>query len=309
MPSYISHAIMGSEVCKKANENEKLFYIPIKENELRSYTLGADFALMSRKISKNPHNNYTQLFFLNMISYIKENNLMENSSIMAMLYAHIAHYFFDVFTHPLIYYIEENCQYQSILPNHILIEGYLSSYLSKKILNKDIMDVKPDYFTEANFSDKEIINLLNSVYGKVYNDYNMINTYKHIMMIIKSMETIIKSSFVSKSTLIFFSNFNVFLANNKLSINDLTNENRETYINLITGEKDNESFIELYHKSIIMTLDAIHEVNCYLYGKMPISDLTKVFKDLSYDTGAPCRLGSKKNYTRVKIKDSKSFLQ
>ena len=301
MPSYISHAIMGNELYKNLEE-EKLLYIPIDKKELRSYTSTPDYALMSKRVIKNTHSTYTRLFFLNMISYIKENKLLENSNVLSLLYAHISHYFLDINTHPLINYLEDNCQTNNILSNHTIIEGYIDSYLSQKILNKDIKEIKPSYFTKVDFYDKDLIELINNIYGKVYNDYNMIDTYKSVQRLIKSLEILIKSKFISKQTLISFSNFHNFLINNNLTLDNLTNENKDIYIDLITGEYLTNSFLELYQKSIIMTLEAIYEVNRYLIEDKPISNLYKVFTDLSYNTGVSCKLENSKIYKRTKEK-------
>jgi hypothetical protein len=60
-----------------------------------------------------------------MISYIKQNNLVDNKHIMALLYGHIAHYFLDTQTHPFIYYLEIESHTVGPIPNHDLVEGYL----------------------------------------------------------------------------------------------------------------------------------------------------------------------------------------
>lgn len=291
---------MGSEVYKNAQQLGNIFHASIAENEFRAYSLGADLSTISKKIEKDPHNYYTQALFLNMLSYIKENKLIENSNILALLYGHISHYFFDINAHPLVYYNDRGCEKVGMLSNHTLVEGYIDAYLAQKVLNKDIMEVKPDYFSQVNLNLVEVINLLNNVYGKVYNDSTIVDTYKKTFMIFKTLETIIKSGLVSKKALIAFSNFNQFLVQNNLNVSELTNENRQIYTNPVTGEKHNESFLELYYRSIDMTLDAIIKVNEYLYGNISLSSLEKVFQDLSYDTGVSCSLGKKLLYVRKK---------
>lgn len=300
MPAYISHAIMGSEVYKNSQECGKVFQTSVDENEFRAYSLGADLSTLSKKNQKDPHNYYTQAFFLNMINYIKENKLIENGHILALLYGHMSHYFFDINSHPLVYYNERGCEKIGMISNHNLVEGYLNSYLAQKVLDKDIMEVKADYFSQVDLSLREVINLLNSVYGKVYGDSTIVDTYKKTFLIFKTLETAIKSGLISKNMLIAISKFNEFLDRNKLSISDLTNENKQTYTNPVTGEKHNDSFMELYNKSIDMTLDALIKVNGYLYDNSTLFSLEKVFTDLSYDTGVSCSLGKKLVYVRGK---------
>ena len=297
MPSYISHAIMGNDLFNISSKTN-IFRIPITKEELRGYSLGADLAILSRKIKKDPHNYYTQSFFLSMIKYIKENKLNENAHIMSLLYGHIAHYFFDVNAHPLIFYIEQGCKKVGPIPSHHLIEGYLSSYLSEMVLKKDIMEISPEFFSGINMNEKEIIKLLDTIYGKIYNDSRITRIYKKTLMIFKSIESLIKNNAISKKVLISFTRFTEFMFRNNLNYNILTNDVNETYLNPVTGERHNESFMELYYKSIEMTLDAIIKVNSYLYGNMPLSSLESVFKDLSYDTGVSCSYGKKLIYVR-----------
>ena len=178
MPSYITHAIMGDDLY---NESYDLFKVDIKKENLRGYSLGADLATFSRKVDSDPHNYKTQMFFINMINYIKDNNLIEDELVLSLLYGHIAHYFLDINIHPLVYYIEKECQKVGLIPVHHLIEGYFSSYLTKKILNKDIMDINGDYFKEVNLLNLKCIKLLNKVYGKTYGDYTIIKSYQSVI--------------------------------------------------------------------------------------------------------------------------------
>lgn len=298
MPSYISHAIMGSEVYKNSQDCGKVFYVPIDENEFRGYSLGTDLACLSKKLKKDPHNEDTQAFFLNMVKYIKENNLIEDSSVLALLYGHIAHYFFDVNVHPLIFYTDNGSKQVGVIPNHHLIEGYLDSYLAKKVLDKDIMDIKSSYFNKIKLTSLKIMKLLNNVYGKVYNDSTIIKAYQKLLFLFSMLEDFIKNGSISKKMLIKFSKFKEFMNINKLDYNDFHNESKEIYQNPITGEKHNESFMELYNKSIDMTIDALIKVNNYLYKNYSLFSLEKVFTNLSYDTGVSCSMGKRMVYSR-----------
>ena len=302
MPSYISHAIMGEQLYNELNKDGNIFKTDISKEEVRGYSLGADLAYPSPKLKKDPQNFYTRDFFINIIEYIKENKLTENKHVLSLLYGHIAHYFLDINTHPLIYYIECGCQKVGLISNHNLVEGYLNSYLANKILGKNIMDIKSNYFNQVELSNKETTKLLNTIYGKIYGDPKIINTYKTVINIFSIIENILKSGSLSPENLIQLSNFKRFLEKNELTPEEITNTTNSTYTNPVTGEKHNESFIELYDRSIDMSLDAIKRVNNCLYSSSPISSLDKVFTDLSYDTGVNCSLGKKMTYVRKRIK-------
>lgn len=300
MPAYISHAIMADNLYEEAKKESNLFKINLNKDEIKGYSLGADLATMSNNVCKNPHENYTKALFFNMVTYIKENNLIEDEHIIALLYGHIAHYFFDINAHPLIFYIEKGCNKVGNIPNHHLVEGYISSYLSREILGKSIMEIKPDYFNKIDLSNKNVVSLINSIYQNVYNDPEMIISYKSTMGIFNNIEKVIKTGLFSEKKLIKLSKFNEFKYKNNLSNEEITNSYNETYTNPVTGEKHNESFIELYNKSLEMSLDAIEKVNECLYDGNKISYLDSVFEDLSYDTGVSFKLGNNMKYIRKK---------
>lgn len=305
MPSYISHAIMGEQLYNELDREGHIFQIPISKEEFKGYSLGADLAFLSTKITNDPQNYHTREFFINMLKYIKENKLIENSNVIALLYGHIAHYFLDINTHPLIYYTEQGCQRVGFIPNHDLVEGYISSYLSQKILGRKIMEIKPDYFNQIDLSNPNISKLLNSIYGQMYGDYNIIKSYKKVISLFSLLEDIIKSGLIPEKMLIQISQFNQFLHRNNLTTSELVNDSHSTYTNPVTGEKHNESLIDLYNKSIEMAYEAIKVVNDYLYSQSDTLNLEQVFTDLSYDTGVKCSLGKKYAYVRKKTMPKK----
>lgn len=298
MPSYISHAIMGEQLYNELNTSKLINRIPINKGEMKGYSIGPDPAYLSPTIKKDPQNYCTREFFKNIIRYIKENNLKENSHVIALLYGHIAHYFLDINTHPLIYYTECGCQRVGAISNHNLVEGYINSYLVKKKLGKNIIEVKPEYFKQIDFKNKEISKLLNTIYGKMYGDPRMINTYQMVVNLFNMIENILKCGMLSYDNLVQLAKFKIFLERNNLTLEEITNESNDTYTNPVTGEKHNESFLELYDKSIEMSLDAIEKVNYCLYQDISIDTLDGTFTDLSYDTGVKWSLGTKMSFVR-----------
>ena len=296
MPAYISHAIFGEDVYYKVSKDGLLLKTPICLEEIRTYSLGADLASFAKNI--DPHNQNTQAFFLNMIKYIKEHRLMDVPEVMSLLYGHIAHYFLDINMHPFIYYLEKGCEQVGMISNHTLVEGYLSNYMIEKLLCKESSEVKASYFTQGNLKSTLNTALLNEVYLKTYGEANIINSYRNILLALTTLENVIKSPLITKELLIKISGFQAFLDKNNLTLSELTNDANEPYFNPVTGEKHNYNILELYARSLEMTLDAILRVNGYLYGNLSLSSLEKVFTNLSYDTGVACDLG--KNFTFVK---------
>lgn len=296
MPAYMSHAILAEDAYLRAL-NEGLFNkTTIYSKTMKKYSLGTDLSLFCKNF--NAHNQNTQAFFINMIQYIKEKHLMLNPDVMSLLYGHITHYFFDINVHPLVFYIEKGCDEVGFLRSHHLIEGYFSSYLTKRILDEDIMNIDFSYLSDGPLEPEQCAKLITSTYLKTYNDKTALKCYRKTLLAIKLLETVTKSPLVTKSLLIEFSRFEEFLKRNNLTLNDLSNDNNEIFLNPITGEKHNESLMQLYERSIEMSLDAIENVNKYLYGNASLDLLEKTFTNLSYDTGVSCDLG--RNFTYVK---------
>lgn len=297
MPAYISHAIMGEEVLKKL-KSEHILRIPIDFESMKTFSLGADLSNLSKISGYASHNKDTQLFFLTMIDYIKQQNLKENVQIISLLYGHISHYFMDINCHPLIYYNEVGLNNVTLISNHSLVEGYIDSYLCKKILHKDIMKVNSSYFNKGQINYLENVILLNYVYQKVYNDPKIINSYNAIIKVFSLLENVSKSGLFSKSNLEKISGFEKFLSLNQINRLDFINLDNKEWTNPVSGEKYYKSFMQLYEQSIIEALYAINNVNKYLYDGCSCDELLKIFTDLSYDTGMNCSFGHKMQFVR-----------
>lgn len=282
---------MAEEIYNKSINDSKLFKLPITVSNLKASSLGPDLARLNELIYKyDTHNEKTQSFFLNMIKYIKTNKLISQSEVMALLYGHISHYFLDVYIHPLIYYQEKKLQTKkTIISPHTLIEGYISAYLTTKILKKDYMDIKPNYLGTINFKNKNLINTLRETYYKTYQDPNIIPSYIIIFKSIKTLDYLIKNNpLIKKETLIKLTNFSKFLKANDLTKEKIVNSNQELWQNQWNNCQQKDTLIKLYQKAVQNTLETINIVNTYLYDDASLSTLTKTFTNLSYDTATKC---------------------
>ena len=300
MPAYLSHAIMGEDLYKKSESDEKLFKVLVKKESLKANSIGQDLSIVSNTLNKyDAHNFNTKLFFMNLVKYIKDNKLYENECVMSLLYGQIAHYFLDVNTHPLIYYIEAGCKSFNAISSHKLVEGYLSSYMAEKILGQDYMNLKGSYLGHLDSNDKDVQDLIKWVYMKTYGDKQALFSYKSEFSVLKFVEDITKNpNLSSKEKLIEVSKFREFLEMNKLSLGEITNDFNTTWTNPQTNERHNESFMELYDKSINESQEAISKVNGFIYDGNSIDTLNSVFTDLSFDTGVSCSLGKDLKYVR-----------
>ena len=273
MPAYLSHSIMRSELYKKSEHDEKLFKSEVNSESIKTYSLGIDLANFIKAPNGDIHSIKTQEFLLNLIKYVKENNLIENEEVLAFLYGHIGHYFFDTNVHPLVYYIEKGCDKVGLAGTHTLVEGYLDVFMASAVLNKDYMSVKPNFFNQANLNRPEIRKLIGEVYSKVYNEQKALSSYKSIVRIFTSIDTVTKSGVFTKSMLSGIALFEKFLEQNKLTREEIINKDKNIWRTPLTGEKHSESFMELYNRAIEMTMYAIAKLNEYLYDGKSLSTL------------------------------------
>ena len=295
MPSYISHAIHSEELFKKLNE-EKLLKENVKDYRLRGYSIAYDYAHLVRGIDN--HNNSAKDYLLYLVRYIKDNHLQGNPDVMAYLYGHVSHFYFDAYAHPLIFYIEKGCMPSSFLPSHFMVEGYLNSYLSENVLNKDIMDVNAAYFSDINLREPDVRNMIRDSYKRVYNKNHVMTSFNMVHDFFNIIESLYKNTFKTMDVARGVTNFDFFLKRNSLSTSEMANEEHNDWLNPVTGNLHNESFLDLFYQSLVNSLEAIEEINNYLYEDKDFDYVEKVIPDVSLDTGLPKKMGIKMLYKR-----------
>lgn len=300
MPAYMSHSIMGDELYKQSQNDEKLFRSYVNHESLKSYSLGVDLSNLIVGLKWDAHYFKTQAFLLNIIQYIKVYGLMEDEDVLAFLYGHICHYFFDINAHPLIYYIEKGCNRVGMLDPHTLVEGYIDLFMAENILKEDYTNVGPSFFNKANIGKPEIARLIKEVYEKTYNAKNAVNSYKLILQGYALLKTCTYNRYVTEDILSKVASFEKFLEVNNLTRDEIINQNKDIWRVPITGEKHTESFIDLYNRALEMAMYAIAKVNEYLYDGKSLSSLYDTFPNVSYDTGVDLSLGYTFKYTRRK---------
>ena len=295
MPSYISHAIHSEELYKELN-TENLLEENIKLYRLRGYSIAYDYAFLVPGVDN--HNNSAKDYLLYIIHYIKENHLQSNTDVMAYLYGHVSHFFFDAFAHPLIYYIEKGCMPSSILSSHFMVEGYMNSYLSENVLKKDLIDVKASYFNDINLKNPDIRDLIHDSYKKVYNKKHVMTSFSAVHDFFNLIESLYKNTFKTMEVARGLTNFDFFLKRNELSLDEMVNANHNEWLNPVTGKIHDESLLELFYLSIDKSLETINVINNYLYHDCDFDKVIKVIPDISLDTGLPKKMGMKMLYKR-----------
>lgn len=281
MAAYLNHAQMALETYNKILK-EQLLKTEINSKLMTAFSHGIDLS----GYNYLTHNTKTQEFLLHFLSEIKQQKKIEDSTIMAMLYGHICHYFLDTIIHPYIYYIEKGTKpvLGQIVSGHLLVESYLSSYILKKRLNKYIMDVPAsNYFT---LSPKNCNEILNQLYYQIYKVKNVARNYQCTLMLILFCEKVLKTTFLNNQNLCEkVVSFRRYLDANHLTLDEIANENHQTWLHPVTGKAFDKSVLDLYLESIEKATETIEQTNKYLYGDISLDSIKNYFPNISYDTG------------------------
>lgn len=244
MPAYMSHIVMANDVYNKLeNKNVDLDY-------MLTFSLGGDLCRFS-KCRRISHKIKMEEFIDNIWDYIKDNNLVNDSRYMGFLYGHICHYYMDIVCHPLIRKIDK-ISISSRMKSHTLIEGYIDSYLIKDKYDKDISEIDTKKMFRG--SVIKLSKMIDYVYDKTYNiKYLSVSYY-----ITKIMYSKIRWLFMifGKNLLRKISGFNKYININKNI--DIVNDKKKIYYKDYLGNMCNNSFMELYNKSIELSIERIN---------------------------------------------------
>ena len=246
MPAYISHIVMAQDVYNKIdNKNVNLDY-------MLTFSLGGDLCRFS-KCRRLSHKIKMEEFIDNIWDYIKENNLVNDSRYIGFLYGHICHYYMDIVCHPLIRMVDK-ISIRFRMKSHTLIESYIDSYLVKNKYDRDISKINTKKMFKG--SVIKLAKMINYVYDKTYGIKYVAFSY----FITKIMYSKIRWLFIifGKKLLRKISSFNRYISSNKDL--DVLNNNKNIYYKDYLGNKCNDCFMELYDKSIELSIKKINSL-------------------------------------------------
>ena len=190
MPSTITHAYFGKDLYNKLPKKIKIKFLN-EEKKLMMFSQSMD-ALMFyniyslapgkkiRNISKTSHNEKTNEFFTNLITYMKDNKYYNEPSSLVFLYGLISHFCLDSTTHPFIFYktgnfIKKDEKTHKYNGYHAYMETYIDNYYLIK-RNNTKFKLNEFCFDLDNFSD-ELNNCINYSFEKTYGIKNMSKKY------------------------------------------------------------------------------------------------------------------------------------
>lgn len=319
MPASVTHAFFVKDIYDILPDNIKS-KLDIKR--LRMFSQSTDsllfynlFSLRKgksiRALQKYSHNNQSQDFFINLLRYIKDNNIKDVDT-YSFLVGFISHYVLDSIVHPYIFYRTGNfIKGDSSTYKYNGIHHFMETFLDNDMIRRRLK-INPYKFNISKFCFclKPLSNELNRTI-----DYTFYNTFK-----VKNMSKIYYKSLkeMKRDINLFRRDPHGFKRNIYKFIDTFTtdgtfrleavsyyyplkdkhnflNSNHSLWRNpVVYNITSKESFIDLYLKSIKIAKVIVCASFDYLDGKD--IDLEKIFTNNSYLTGLHCEIKKKMKY-------------
>lgn len=244
MPSYVSHVLMAQDVYNKLDDKN------VSRDYMLMFSLGGDLARFS-SCRRTCHKVKTEEFIDNMWKYIKDNNLDMDFNYLGVLYGHICHYYMDMICHPLIRMVDK-LSIKVKMKSHTLIEGFIDSYLVRERYNLDISLFDTRYIFRGKI--RNVYKMIDYVYKETYGVRWVSFSYYLSIVLYSKIRWLFK--IFGKKILMGICSFDRYIyLNNNL---DIINYDKKIRYKNYLGNDCNDSFMELYNKSIEMAICRIN---------------------------------------------------
>lgn len=316
MPSSITHSYFAKDLYNKIPQKYKKYISNL--DELKLFSQGSDplmfynfligkKAKYYKKIQHIMHTTKTRDFFINLINYINNNNLINNKQVLTYLYGNICHYFLDLYTHPFIFYKtgifkKNDTSTYKYNAKHQEMEYYIDIYFieQREKINPKKFKIHNNIFKYSPFSNT-LTTTINNIIKETYNINNITPAY---IKSIKNMQQFFKIFNYDKFGIkkYIYSIIDILTPNSTIKLKELSYSNKynlnEKYLNIENNtwnhptnknETYNYSFLELYEKALTESINAIIKTTDMLNKKRINNTQIKIiFKNLSYVTGKDC---------------------
>ncbi len=288
MPNYKTHSI-HIDKCSDYIDSR----IQLDKEDLKVFSFGPDTLVFTDPLTfNNQHNTKTSLFFLKLIKKIKETSSLDNKEIISFLYGQLSHFIVDLTFHPYIYYVTNNLKNNNFINSHLQYELWLDNYF----MNKYKIDNK-NYYKKDKIDNNDLKHIIDDIYFNVYKCVLASKKYNIGINIIKSLENNLRNN---ETVNYICNNLNIgdIKYSNEYSIlEEFLNNDRNTWLDPITGEENIISINEIWNTSISRYIETIEDVNAYLYDDKELKNRF-ILSNLSYDTSLPCE--TKKEFIYAK---------
>lgn len=285
MPTYKTHAI---HITKCNDYIDKR--IELNPEDLKVFSFGPDSLVFTDPVVFNAqHNRDSKYFFMFLMSIIKNENGLENPELISFLYGQISHYILDYSFHPYVYYLTGNMKINQIIDPHMQLELWLDNYIMDKY---GIYD--KDFFSKSRIDDPKTRRIIDYVYLSVFKCLFASNKYDIGINALKSFES---NRFSEKHPKIADFVGDITYEKKKKMIEWFLNRDRKTWLQPFSGEEHKESLRELWNNAVALYIEAIEDVNRYLYDGKALNN--KILEsNSSYDTALSWKKPKKLIYAK-----------
>ena len=319
MPATVTHAFFAKDIydilpdnIRKDLDIDKCKMFGQSVDSLMFYNL---FSILPgkdiRKFQYHFHSYNTQDFFINLLKYIRDNNIHDKDT-YSFLYGFICHFVLDSTLHPYIIY--KTGRFDKHIPStykYNNIHAFMESFIDMDMVNKR-MKTNPYKFNVSKFcfDIEPFSNDLNKAIDYVfYNTYGLKNMssvyYKSLKQMRMAINVFRRDAYGIKKFI--YKLVDTFTFDNTYRFEAISYhvplEDRHNYLNMDNklwrhpvnyDDTSCESFIDLYLKSINAGKTMICASWDYINGKS--IDLTKIFPNIKYTTGLDCSNDSEFKY-------------
>ena len=285
MPTYKTHSI---HIDKSSDYIDSR--IELDKEDLKVFSFGPDvFALTDSNTFNTQHNKDSRYFFECLLNNIKTEKALDNKELIGFLYGELSHFIVDATFHPYIYYLTENMKSTGIINPHLQMELLLDSYFMKKygVSSKD-------YYSKTGIRDLKAREVIDRVYSYIFNCLKASSKFDIGLNAILLFENAVRSNKTLATICSFIGDFEY---HDKDVYSPFLNANRSGWLDPITGEEHEESINELWNQSVGNFIEAVDDVNRFLYDDKPLKNRF-ITNNLSYDTAQHCDVPKKLIYTK-----------
>lgn len=320
MPATITHAYFSKDVFDILPSNIKN---TIDCSRIKMFGQSMDALMFYNLFSVSPgkkirkfndyfHRNQTQEYFVNLINYIKDNDLANDMDVCSYLAGMICHYVLDSNIHPYIIYktgIFDKKKKNTYKYNHVheFMETFIDNDMVKRREKADPYKFRLDKFC---FNTREFSDGLKATIDNSFKDtFNLDNMseiyYKALLQMKNSLYLFRRDPYGIKK--FFYKVIDTFTTKRVFRFEAISYhvplEDKHNYLNsnhklwrnpTAYNMTSTESFVDLYVKSIKTAKVLICASFDYINNKD--IELEKIFTNISYVTGRDCNLKKELKY-------------
>lgn len=328
MPGIITHYLFAMDCLDNiknpllkslVTKNIEVFILGCKGPNIFCYNNSISF-LNNKNISiynNKIHTEYINDFFKNMVFYCNDISIIRNlfddnftEVSLSYLLGFLSHYALDTTTHPYLYSMQIKLSKYYKRKNANSLHQSIETHIDKLLLKK-FKNLKPDDFNDfkkiqLNTNDTLIIcDMYTFLLKKIYNTSLSYKDINKCIKVLRKTENYLNKKNTLHSKIYFkvkslTSNHNFLeskiYSNHNHCINDLLNIQNTKWIDPFTKAHYNDSFEDLYEKSLILYDNLVTQLDMYLCNEASINSFLDIIGDKSYLTNQNYKVCSKYNY-------------